>query len=236
MTYQFDFSIVWNNLGLLLGGASKTLEVASLCILFGFVLGLLLALARTLKIAVVDYFVIAYVELIRNTPFIVQLFVVFYVLPLLGILVDPFPSGVIALSLNCGGYGTEIIRAGIESIHPSQLEAAHSLGMSHLQTFRYVILKPALATMFPSLSSLFISVMLGSSVLSAISTPELTSVANRITAYQYRHFEIYMFIAGLYLIMSVLLSMIFKGIELRFLSIDEKLNLKTILRAATQVK
>jgi polar amino acid transport system permease protein len=236
MTYRFDFSIVSTNLGLLLGGAVKTLEVASLCILFGFLLGLLLALGRFLKVRAINYIAIGYVEIIRNTPFIVQLFLVFYVLPLLGIMIDPFPSGVIALSLNCGGYGTEIIRAGIESIHHSQLEAAHSLGLNLFQTFRYVILKPALATMFPSLSSLFISVMLGSSVLSAISTPELTSVANRITAYEYRHFEIYSFIALLYLLMSVLFSTIFKVIELRFLAIDEKLSLKAVLKAAMQFK
>ena len=181
--------------------------------------------SKTLK-----YAVLCYVEAIRNTPFIVQLFIVFFVLPLIGIKVDSYPAGVIALSLNCAGYATEIIRAGIESIHESQVEAARALGMSYLQAFRYAILKPAIITIFPSLSSLFITIMLGSSVLSAISTPELTSVAYTITAYQYRHFEVFSFIALVYLVMSVLLSAIFKYIEMRFLSLDGRRSLLSILR------
>jgi len=230
MNYQFDFSIISDNLSVLMQGAARTLEIACLSIAFGFLLGLTLALLRSLQIKTLKYAVLCYVEAIRNTPFIVQLFIVFFVLPLIGIKVDPYPAGVIALSLNCGGYATEIIRAGIESIHESQVEAARSLGMSYLQAFRYAILKPALTTIFPSLSSLFITIMLGSSILSAISTPELTSVAYTITAYKYRHFEVFSFVALLYLFMSVLLSTIFKYVEMRFLSLEGKRSFLGIIR------
>jgi polar amino acid transport system permease protein len=222
MNYQFDYSIVSLNLSLLLQGAANSLIISSISIIFGFSLGLIFALLRSLNIKSIKYFVISYVELIRNTPFIVQLFLVYFVLPRIGIYVDAYPAGIIALSLNCAGYATEILRAGIESIHESQIESARSLGMTYFQTFRYAILKPALITIFPSLSSLFITILLGSSVLSAISTPELTSIAYSITAYKYRHFEIFSFIAISYLLMSNLLSIIFKYIEVRFLSIEGK--------------
>jgi polar amino acid transport system permease protein len=230
MGYQLDFSVVTDNIGALMGGAAHTLEIAAISIVFGLILGLLLALLRSLQAKAAKYAVICYVEAIRNTPFIVQLFIVFFVLPLIGIKVDAFPAGIIALSLNCAGYATEIIRAGIESIHESQVEAARSLGMSYFQAFRYAILKPAMITIFPSLSSLFITIMLGSSVLSAISTPELTSVAYTITAYQYRHFEVFTFVAIVYLVMSVLLSAVFKYIEVRFLTLEDRRSLVSIVR------
>jgi len=215
--YQFDFSIIEVKLPDLLAGAITTLEVSILAIVFGFLLGLTLALLRATRITALAWCVAAYVEVIRNTPFLVQLFVVYFVLPYAGIKIDPFPAGVIALSLNCGGYSAETIRAGIESIHESQIDAGRALGMNYLQVFRYVIFKPAMATMFPALSSLFITLMLGSSILSAISTPELTSVAYNITAYYYRHFEVFLFISGVYLAFSLLFSLVFKYIEVRFL-------------------
>jgi len=222
MNYQFDFSIVSINLSILLQGAANSIIISLVSIVLGFSLGLIFALLRSLNIKAIKYFIICYVELIRNTPFIVQLFIIYYVLPRIGIYVDAYPAGIIALSLNCAGYATEILRAGIESIHESQIEAARSLGMTYFQIFRYAILKPALITIFPSLSSLFITILLGSSVLSAISTPELTSIAYSITAYKYRHFEIFSFIAVFYLIMSNTLSIIFKYLEFRFLSIEGK--------------
>ncbi len=230
MRYQFDFSVVSDNFAVLMQGAARTLEIAALSIVFGFLLGLVFALLRSLQVKTLKYAVLCYVEAIRNTPFIVQLFIVFFVLPLINMKVDAYPAGVVALSLNCAGYATEIIRAGIESIHESQVEAARSLGMSYFQAFRYAILKPAIITIFPSLSSLFITIMLGSSVLSAISTPELTSVAYTITAYQYRHFEVFTFIALLYLVMSVLLSAVFKYIEMRFLSLEGSRSFVGIVR------
>lgn len=229
--YQFDFSIVREKLPDLLGGAVTTLEISILAIIFGFLLGLSLALLRGTKRAVFTCSVATYVELIRNTPFLVQLFVVYFVLPYVGVKISPFPAGVIALSLNCGGYSAETIRAGMESIHEGQIDAGRALGMNYLQVFRYVIFKPAMATMFPALSSLFITLMLGSSILSAISTPELTSVAYNITAYYYRHFEVFFFISGVYLIFSVLFSLIFKYIEVRFLGDGEKRTPTMILKS-----
>jgi polar amino acid transport system permease protein len=229
LRYQFDFSIIREKFLDLVSGAATTLEVSILAIVFGFLLGLLLALLRGTRKALWKYTVTTYVELIRNTPFLVQLFVVYFVLPYVGIRISPFPAGVIALSLNCGGYSAETIRAGIESIHEGQIDAGRALGMNYLQVFQYVVFKPAMATMFPALSSLFITLMLGSSILSAISTPELTSVAYNITAYYYRHFEVFMFISVVYLLFSILFSLIFKYIEVRFLRYELPRERKSIL-------
>jgi polar amino acid transport system permease protein len=119
----------------------------------------------------------------------------------------------------------------MESIHKDQVDAGFSLGMNRFQVWRHIILYPALQKMFPALSTLFIMLMLGSSILSAISAPELTSVAFSITAYYYRHFEVFLFIAVVYLFFSLVLSLVFKIIENRFLSYEkEKMKLSEILR------
>lgn len=231
MIYKFDFSIIKVKFPLFVKAAGITFEVSLIAIFIGFIIGLVFASIKSHKIKLLSGFVTTYVEIIRNTPFLVQLFVIYYVLPLIGIRINPLPSGLIALSINCGGYATEIIRAGMESIPKDQIDAGLSLGMNKLQILRHLILYQALQKMFPGLSTLFILIMLGSSVLTAISVPELTSVAFDITSYYYRHFEIFMFIAGVYFFFSIVLSIFFKLLENRFLSYEkEKVNLKTILR------
>jgi polar amino acid transport system permease protein len=168
---------------------------------------------------------------IRNTPFLVQLFVIYFVFPALGIKVERMLAGIIALSINVGAFATEIIRAGLESISKDQTDAGLSLGMNRLQILRYIILYPTLQKMFPALSTLFIGLMLGSSILTAIATPELTSVAYRVTSTHFRHFEVFLFITGVYLFFSVTLSIIFKIIEFRFFSIEkEKIGFKESIK------
>jgi polar amino acid transport system permease protein len=229
--YDFNFNVVAINRMVFLKAAGITLEVSIFAIIIGFLIGLVFASIKSHKIKVLSGFVTAYVEIIRNTPFLIQLFVIYFVLPLIGIKIDPLPSGIIALSINCGGYATEIIRAGMESIHKDQTDAGVALGMNRFQVLRYVILYPSLQKMFPALSTLFIALMLGSSVLTAISAPELTSVAFNITTYYYRHFEIFIFISGVYLFFSIILSIIFKIIENRFLSYEkENQGFKQILK------
>jgi polar amino acid transport system permease protein len=231
MIYDFNFDIIKVKFPSFVKAAGVTFEVSLIAISLGFIIGLVLASIKSHKIKVLSGFVTAYVEGIRNTPFLVQLFVIYYVLPLIGIRINPLPSGIIALSINCGAYATEIIRAGMESISKEHIDAGLSLGMNRFQILKHIILYQALQKMFSGLSTLFILIMLGSSILTAISVPELTSVAFDITTYYYRHFEIFMFIAGVYLFFSMVLSIIFKIIENKFLSYEkEKASIKTIIR------
>lgn len=231
MNYDFNFNVIYVNRFDFLKAAGITFEVSILAIVFGFIIGLVFASIKVHKIKVLHNFVTAYVEIIRNTPFLVQLFVIYFVLPLWNIKINPLPAGIIALSLNCGGYATEIIRAGMESIPKDLKDAGHALGMSNFQVLRHITMYPTLQKMFPALSTLFIALMLGSSVLTAISAPELTSVAFGITTYYYRHFEVFLFIAGVYLFFSIILSIIFKIIENKFLTLEkEKVTFKLILK------
>src|SRR5258706_14817708 len=132
----------------------------------------------------------AYVELIRNTPFLVQIFIVYFSLPALGVSVEANQAALAAMVVNFGAYGTEILRAGIESIPQGQIEAAKALGLSRLQTFAHVVLYPAVKTVFPALSSQFILLMLASSVVSTISAVELTAVTHYLQYTTLRPFQV----------------------------------------------
>jgi polar amino acid transport system permease protein len=147
----------------------------------------------------------AYVEVIRNTPFLIQLFMIFFGLPNIGIRLDAVQAAVLTITLNLGAYATEIIRAGIESIHPSQLEAGSSLAMTRLQVFRYVVLMPALARVWPSLTSQFVLTLLSTSVCSFISVQELSGSAAQVETDTYRSFETYITVTVIYLGLSLLL-------------------------------
>jgi polar amino acid transport system permease protein len=144
-----------------------------------------------------------YVEVIRNTPFLVQLYIIFFGLPALGVRISAEVSGLLAMTINLGAYTTEIFRAGIESIHRSQIEAGLSLAMTRLQVFKHVILKPAVARVWPSLTSQFILIMLTSSVCSFISVEELSGGAALIQSETYRSFEVYLLVSGLYLVLAI---------------------------------
>ncbi len=146
-----------------------------------------------------------FVELIRNTPFLVQIFFLFFALPFLGIRLSPFITAVIALAINGGAYSIEIIRGGVESVPRGQIEAGAALGLSRLQIFIDVILIPALRAIYPALSSQFILLTLTSSVCSSISANELTYFAQRIESETFRSFESYFTITGLYLLISWLM-------------------------------
>ncbi len=154
----------------------------------------------------------AYVEAIRNTPFLVQIFIIYFSLPALGISVGANEAALTAMVVNFGAYGTEILRAGIESIGQGQIDAAKALGLTRLQTFRHVVLFPALKTVFPALASQFILLMLASSVVSAISAVELTAVTNSLQSTTFRPFEFYFVATGLYLAMALGFRAVLGGI------------------------
>lgn len=217
MAYQFDFIPVLQNLDLLLRGAGFTLALTAVGTLLGVGLGIIGAVLRAWRIKPFNTLFGVYVELIRNTPFIVQLFFIFFGLPALGVRLTEWEAAVLAMVINLGAYSTEIIRAGIQAIPHGQLEAAAALAMSRVETFRYVVLRPALAKVWPALSSQIIIVMLGSAVCSQISTEELSFAANFIQSRNFRAFETYLVTTLLYLAMAILIRQLLAWFGRRFI-------------------
>jgi len=172
-----------------------------------FVLGLaaaaLFAFARTAGPKPARLAVAGYVEFIRNTPFLVQLFIIYFSLPAIGIRFDAIVAALIGMSLNFSGYATEILRSGIEAVPKSQIEAGHSLGLTRLQIYRHIVVFPALRTVYPALASQFVLLMLGSSTVSAISVEELTGIINTLQSTTFRAFEFYFVATALYLAMAL---------------------------------
>ncbi|MBG7621253.1 amino acid ABC transporter permease [Herbaspirillum sp. AP02] len=204
MNYTFDFMSVFANWDRLLMGAWLTVQLSALSIVLGFVVGTLCAIAGKSRLALVRGLVRAYVEIIRNTPLLVQVFLVFFGLASIGWKLTAETAAVIALTVNVGAYTTEIMRAGINSIHPGQIEAAECLGMSRLHVYWHVVLLPAVERVYPSLTSQFILLMLASSITSQISAEELTATANLVQSETFRSFEVYAVIAVAYLALSFL--------------------------------
>ncbi|MDU9405626.1 amino acid ABC transporter permease [Pseudomonas sp. zfem004] len=203
MAYQFDFAAAMQQGDLLFKGALFTLELTVIGTLAGVALGILGAVVRAWQLRPFNWLFGVYVELIRNTPFIVQLFFIFFGLPALGVRMTEWQAAVLAMVINLGAYSTEIIRAGIQAIPRGQLEAASALAMTRFETFRHVILRPALAKVWPALSSQIVIVMLGSAVCSQIATEELSFAANFIQSRNFRAFETYLFTTLLYLAMAI---------------------------------
>lgn len=209
MGYDFQFGVLLDHEGALLDGAWLTVRLSATAMVLGLIVAVICALGRTSGPKWVRWPIGAYVELIRNTPFLVQIFLIFFGLPAVGLRLSPNAAALTAMVVNVGAYATEIIRAGIESIHRGQIEAGLALGLKPLQVFRYVVLKPALRTVYPALTSQFILLMLSSSVVSAISAEELTSIANNIQSQTFRAFEVYIVVTVIYLFLSMAFSAVF---------------------------
>ena len=211
--YAFNFAPVFESIDLLLVGAWLTIRLSCGAMILGLIVSILCAAAKTSGIAPLRWLVNTYVEVIRNTPFLVQIFFIFFGLPSLGLRLTPNGAALLALVVNFGAYGTEIIRAGIESINKGQVEAGTALGLSKLQIFRYIVMKPALRTVYPALTSQFIYLMLTSSVVSAISADDLAAAGNDLQSATFASFEVYIVVTLIYLVMSVGFSAVFAAIE-----------------------
>jgi polar amino acid transport system permease protein len=218
MAYQFDFAPVLQHSDQLLRGALFTLELTAIGTLFGVGLGIIGGVVRAWKIKPFSAIFGVYVELIRNTPFLVQLFFIFFGLPSLGIRITEWQAAVLAMVINLGAYSTEIIRAGIQAIDRGQLEAAAALAMNRAEAFRHVVLLPALGKVWPALSSQIIIVMLGSAVCSQIATQELSFAANFIQSRNFRSFETYLLTTVIYLAMALLIRMLLNWVGRRFIA------------------
>jgi len=209
MGYQFQFNVIWQNWRVFLEGAWLTIQISLVATALGLIIGMMMAGLQLLKNRVVSSLIQVYIEIIRNTPFLVQLFFVFFGLPTLGIKIPAGQAALVALTINIGAYATEIVRAGIEAIPNGLIEAGRSLGLSGFQIFIYVILKPALMKVYPALTSQFILIMLNSAIISVISAQELAYQAKLLQSRTFRSFEIYFFVTFLYLLLAYLFRFIF---------------------------
>ena len=213
MDYVFQFGVVWREIDALLLGGWLTLRLSALAMVFGLVVGVAGALAKASRHQTLRALARAYVEAIRNTPFLVQVLLVYLGLPSIGIRLKPDQAALLAMVINLGAYTTEIVRAGIKSVPPGQIQAGTALGLSRWQLFRFVVCLPALRAVFPARGSQFILVMLASSVVSVISAEELTAVADTIVARNFRSFEVYLIVTGLYLAMCLAFQAAFAAIH-----------------------
>lgn len=212
MNYVFQFGIVWDHLPRLLEGAWLTIRLSLGAFVIGFMIAVALAFLRGSAVRPVRTAVAAYVELIRNTPFLVQLFIIYFSLPALGIRMEAITAALVGMSINFSGYGAEILRSGIEAVPRTQIEAGHSLGLTRFEIFRHVVVFPALRTAYPALASQFVLLMLGSSIVAAISAEELTAVTNTLQSTTFRSFEFYFVATGLYLLMALAARLLLRGL------------------------
>ncbi len=217
---QLDFSILIKSFPYLLAGAWMTVKITSLSVAVGIVIGIFGGLMRVSKNPILYWISTVYVEVIRGTPLLVQIFIVYFGLPSLGIRLTPYLSAVAALGINSGAYVSEIVRGGIQSISKGQMEAARSLGMSYVQAMRYVILPQALVRILPPLGNEFIALLKDSSLVSTIAIAELTRVGQQIITRTFQSFEIWTGVALFYFVMTFIMSRIVRFLESR-LAIDE---------------
>ena len=205
MGYQLDFGALAGYLGLLLQGALTTLALTAIASAIGLVLSVGGAATARWGIRSARSLVLAYVELIRNTPFLVQLFFIFFGLPSLGIRLDPVLAAMLAMTLNMAAYTIEIVGAGLDAVPGGQTEAALALGLRPRQVFIKIVLPQALKVIFPALTSQIVIMMLESAVVSQIAVRELTYEADMLQARTFRSFETYFVVTLVYLVLSMAL-------------------------------
>jgi polar amino acid transport system permease protein len=203
VTYVFQFGIVFDHLPSLLQGALLTIRLAATAMVLGLAVAVVCAYLRTSGPKPVRALVAVYVEGIRNTPFLVQLYIIYFSLPAAGIRFDANEAALTAMVISFGAYATEIVRAGVQSVPVGQIEVGYALGLKRFQIYRLIVLFPAIKAVFPALASQFILLLLGSSVVSAISANELTAVANSLQSTTFRAFEVYIVATVMYLAIAV---------------------------------
>ncbi|MEM7724091.1 MAG: amino acid ABC transporter permease [Pseudomonadota bacterium] len=212
---QIDWDIVRESIPLLAEGLVVTLQVSALSAVLGLFLGVVFGLGALSRNRFVRWLVAAYVDFIRGTPLLIQIFLVFFALPMIGLRFDEFWAGVVALSLNAAAFVAEVVRGGVGSIEKGQSEAAQSIGMRHRQILVYILLPQAYRQMIPPLTNEMISLVKNSSLLSVISVYELTRAGQAIISVHFVPFEIYTLLALYYYILIKALSWLSVRIERR---------------------
>lgn len=218
---MLDFSLVQQYIPFLLEASVLTLEISILSIVVGLVLGLIIVLMKISKFKPIVWFADFYIWSIRGTPLLVQLFLVYFGLPQIGIEMTPFVASVTALGINAGAYIAEILRGGIQSIPKGQVEAAQSLGMNYSTIMRRIILPQAMRVSIPGIGNESITLLKDSSLASLVTLSELMMTSQRFAATNYAFIEFYITAAVLYLVMTTLFTLILRKIEFR-LSVSEQ--------------
>lgn len=211
-----DFELIQRALPILLMGAGVTIEITAFSVAIGFFIGLFVGIARISQFKILRIMAAVYADCIRGTPLLVQIFLIYFALPMaIGQRVEPFIAAVAACGINSGAYVSEIFRAGIQAIDVGQMEAGRSLGLTWWQTMRFIILPQAFKNILPPLGNEFIAMLKDSSLVSVIGFEELTRRGQLIIAQTYGSFEIWMTVAVLYLLMTMAISRIVAFLEKR---------------------
>ena len=214
---SFDWSLIWDNIPILLQWAVITIQITVMAVGCGFFIGMIAALANLSRFKIVRLLVKCYVELFRGTPLLVQIFMIYFALPMvIGQSINPYVAAVTACSINSGAYVSEIFRAGIQSIDKGQMEAGRSLGLTWAQTMRYIVMPQAFKAIIPPLGNEFIAMMKDTSLVSVIGFEELTRRGQLIIARTYGSFEIWTAVAIIYLIMTLSISQLVAFLERRY--------------------
>ena len=219
---EFNFSLAVSSFPLLLVGALVTIKITALSVALGVIIGLFVGIARICQIRVLRMLAAVYVDFLRGTPLLVQIFLIYFALPVItGQRVDPFFAAIASCGINSGAYVAEIFRAGIQSVDAGQMEAGRSLGMSWGQTMRYVIVPQAFKRVIPPLGNEFIALLKDSSLVSVIGFEELTRSGQLIIARTYGSLEIWSSVAIIYLVMTLSISRFVAYLERRY-RVDDK--------------
>ena len=219
---EINFDLMVQAMPLLLTGAAVTVQITALSVLLGIIIGLFVGIARISTYRIIHLIAAVYVDFLRGTPLLVQIFLVYFALPVVtGQRIDPFVAAIAACSINSSAYVAEIFRAGIQSIDAGQMEAGRSLGMSWLQTMRYIIVPQAARRVIPPLGNEFIALLKDSSLVSVIGFEELTRRGQLIIARTYASLEIWLCVAIIYLAMTVSISRLVAWLERRY-KIDDQ--------------
>ena len=219
---SFNWDLVMNSFPLLLTGAVVTVKITALSVALGVIIGLFVGVARICHVAPLRVLAAIYVDFLRGTPLLVQIFLIYFALPVItGQRVDPFFAAIASCGINSGAYVAEIFRAGIQSIDAGQMEAGRSLGMSWMQTMRYIIVPQAFKRVIPPLGIEFIALLKDSSLVSVIGFEELTRRGQLIIARTYGSLEIWLSVAIIYLAMTLTISRFVAYLERRY-KVDDR--------------
>ncbi len=211
-----DFSAITPYLHMLLSGAVITIQASFCSLLCGSILGILVGAIRVAPFAPLRALAAAYIYVIRGTPLLIQLFLIYFGLPSLGLNLPAFTAGIIGLTINSSGYVGEIVRGGIEAVPKGQWEASKVLGLSYIHTMRYIILPQAIRNMLPAIGNEFVTLIKESSLLSTLAITELTMVGQQVRSVTYASFETFIVVGIIYLVMTSITSFALQYIEKRW--------------------
>ena len=216
MVMNLNVDLMINSIPLLIAGAGITIQITAISVGLGMIIGMFVGIARICNVKLLRFLATVYIDFLRGTPLLVQIFLIYFALPMvLGQRVDPFIAAITACGINSGAYIAEIFRAGIQAIDEGQMEAGRSLGMTWIQTMRYIIVPQAFKNIVPPLGNEFIALLKDSSLVSVIGFEELTRRGQLIIARTYGSLEIWITVAVIYLVMTLTISRLVSYIEKR---------------------